>query len=143
MTTQNCIDACNKLLRGELSAVETYAQAEEKFAAQPQFQTLEQIRSFHSKNADILRHHIEQMGGSPSRDSSVWGDFAKSVEGTARMFGRNAALQALKMGEEHGVNEYEDALADPEMMAEIKETVRRILPRLHENVATLDRLQSA
>ena len=144
MSNQGCIDACNKLLRGELSAIETYSQAQDKFHNQPEEEVLVKIRSFHSSNANKLREHIVSMHGKPSDSSGAWGTFAKAIEGGAKLLGETAALQALIAGEEHGIQEYQDALKDTEVMAEIKEVIRRdLIPDLRSNVSALQQLQNA
>jgi len=144
MSNQGCIDACNKLLRGELSAIETYSQAQDKFHNQPEEEVLVKIRSFHSSNANKLREHIVSMHGTPSDSSGAWGTFAKAIEGGAKLLGETAALQALIAGEEHGIQEYQDALKDTEVMAEIKEVIRRdLIPDLRSNVSALQQLQNA
>ena len=66
-----------------------------------------------------------------------------AVEGTAKLFGDSAALQALKAGEEHGIKEYEDALESPDVMEEARKTIRdMLLPRLIEHLSRLDTLQA-
>ncbi|MES2923125.1 MAG: DUF2383 domain-containing protein [Verrucomicrobiota bacterium] len=143
-TTESCIAACNKLLRGELSAVETYEQALEKFSSSPESRILEQIMDDHEDSALILRDHLSDMGGTPDSDSGAWGSFAKAVEGTAKLFGESAALQALREGEEHGISEYEEALNDNEVMEEIKGAIRgTLLPRLLAHLEALDGLRPA
>jgi demethoxyubiquinone hydroxylase (CLK1/Coq7/Cat5 family) len=138
-----CIDACNKLLRGELSAIETYTQAIAKFTGDGDRHTLRHLLAVHEDSASRLRQHIAEMGGQPSFGSGLWGNFAKAVEGTALALGESAALATLQAGEEHGVREYEGALDDPAMMEDIKGTIRQHnLPRAHENVNTLLRLKA-
>jgi len=105
-------DTLNCLLRGEISATETYNQALEKFAGQPQEGELRGIRDEHRTAANTLRQHVHTHGGDPSTDSGWWGAWAKLVEGTAKAFGHTAALKALKEGEEHGLKEYREALID-------------------------------
>ena len=112
MTTTD-VTALNSLLRGEMSAIETYRQANLKLdqegSSTPE---LHNIQQDHRDAADRLWHHIEQHGGQPSEGSGAWGTFAKAVEGTAKLFGNKAALKALKEGEEHGLKDYQDALED-------------------------------
>lgn len=140
----SCITACNKLLRGEISAIETYHQALEKFAGDPESVPLEQILSEHEESADALREHLSQMGAAPDMDSRAWGGFAQAVEGTAKLLGESAALMALIEGEEHGISEYEQALDDPGVMEEAKADIRDILlPRLFDHVAILEQLRAA
>lgn len=138
---QNCISACNKLLRGEISAIETYQQALEKFSDSPHRATIEQILDDHSKSADALRKHIADMGGTADSDSGLWGDFAKAVEGTAKLLGDSPAIAVLKQGEEHGISEYKEALNDPNVMAEAKVMYRdTLIPRLQKHIAVLEAL---
>jgi demethoxyubiquinone hydroxylase (CLK1/Coq7/Cat5 family) len=138
-----CIDACNKLLRGELSAIETYTQAIAKFGSSPERGTLRHLLAVHEDNASRLRQHIAEMGGQPSFESGAWGDFAKAVEGSALALGESPALAVLQAGEEHGVREYEGALDDPALMEDMKSTIRQHnLPRAHENVNTLLRMKA-
>lgn len=141
--TNQCIDVCNSLLRGEMSAVETYTQAIEKFDSDPYHAALIEIRSEHEHSASVLRQHLIEMGAEPSDSSGVWGSFAEAVEGTAKLLGESAALTALEQGEEHGINEYENALEDGEVMDEIKAEIRRtLLPRLTGHVSILRTLKN-
>lgn len=143
MDTKGCIDNCNKLLRGEISAIETYDQAIEKFEDQTGVETLRKIRESHSQHAQKLRAHVLSMNGEASESSGVWGMFAQAVEGTAKVFGDTAALQALVAGEEHGVNEYKGALEDEDVMDEIKGEIRNaILPTIERNIADLKQLKA-
>lgn len=141
--TETCIDTCNKLLRGELSAIETYHQALEKIDSGPEADQLNRILQDHEKSAGALRAHITDMGAIPDSESGAWGTFAKAVEGTAKMFGERSAIMALKQGEEHGISEYEEALNSPDVMQEAKATIRgTLLPRLREHVSILEGLPS-
>ncbi|RYD45640.1 MAG: DUF2383 domain-containing protein [Verrucomicrobiaceae bacterium] len=139
--TRNCVSACNKLLRGEISAIETYQQALEKFADSPHRATIDQILDDHRKSADALRKHIADMGGTADTESGLWGQFAKAVEGTAKLMGDGPAIAALKQGEEHGISEYKEAINDPGVMAEAKVMYRdTLIPRLQKHIAVLEAL---
>jgi uncharacterized protein (TIGR02284 family) len=105
------VDTMNRLLRGELSAIETYQQALAKLGDDPAATELRQIHADHRTAANEFRQHVHQLGGKPDQGSGAWGTFAKAVEGTAKLFGNKAALKALKEGEEHGIKGYENALA--------------------------------
>ena len=79
--TTTDVTALNSLLRGEMSAIETYRQALEK-AGETGFAVAE-LRGFqrdHRDAADALWHHIEKHGGKPSESSGPWGAFAQAVE---------------------------------------------------------------
>ena len=141
--TTEMTSTLNSLLRGEMSALETYGQALEKLKDKnaPGVAELEQLRKDHRDAADALNKHVAGHGETPSRDSGAWGTFAKAVEGTAKVFGNTAALKALKEGEEHGVKEYQGALEDEQLPAEMRSLIRdTLLPRQRRHVATIDRL---
>lgn len=141
-TTTTETPTLNSLLRGEMSAIETYRLALEKLADsdEPGVADLRALQRDHRDAADALWHHIELHGGSPSKDSGPWGAFAKAVEGAARLFGNAAALKALKEGEEHGLKDYEDALKDHDLPADCQALVRGFLEKQRQHILTLDRL---
>lgn len=141
-TTTTETTALNSLLRGEMSAIETYRQALEQLADsdEPGVADLRALQRDHRDAADALWHHIEQHGDRPSEGSGPWGTFAKAVEGTARLFGNKAALKALKEGEEHGVKDYQDALENKELPADCQTLLRGLLEKQRGHLQTLDRL---
>ena len=136
-------DNLNSLLRGELAATETYQQALAKVGTETWAAPLRKIHEDHRAAANTLRQHVHGFGGKPDQDSGAWGAFAKTVEGTAKLFGNTAALKALKEGEEHGIHTYEDALLDQDVAEECKTLIRStLLPQTREHIATLDRLKA-
>src|SRR5438270_880449 len=94
------IKAMNSLLRGELSATETYQQALQKLGKSQAAEHLWRIHHEHREAANTLRQEVHRMGGKPDQDSGAWGAWAKLVEGAASLLGEAAALKALKEGEE-------------------------------------------
>jgi uncharacterized protein (TIGR02284 family) len=140
--TMTCdTDALNSLLRGELSAVETYDQAMKKVEDPTVLTDLQRIRGEHAEAAVRLRDQVVRFGGTPSESSGPWGTFAAAVTGTAKTFGPGTALAALKQGEEHGINEYDDALKNEGVNPECKDLIRTdLLPRCRRHVTDLDRL---
>lgn len=141
MKVEKCIDVCNKLLRGELSAIETYDQALDKIEDGPESARLRTIKADHTKSVSALRANIQRMGGEPDTDSGVWGTFAQAVQGGAKIFGKTAALKALKEGEEHGQNLYEEALNNEDVMPESKDLIsNELLPRQIVHINSLDEI---
>src|SRR4051794_9547667 len=110
----------NRLIRGELSAVETYRQALDKMKDAPEATELHALMVEHRSAVQALREHVIQHGGTPATGSGPWGTWAKFVEGAAQLFGNAAALKALKEGEEHGIHEYETFLEDENADADCK-----------------------
>jgi uncharacterized protein (TIGR02284 family) len=139
-------DDMNKLLRGELSAIETYQQALEKeraeFGQETEFQQLSSILHDHQQAADRLKTEIARTGGTPVDDSGAWGTWSKIVMATAKLFGDKAALKALKEGEESGLKEYQEALQDPDTPSEVKTMINSLLPKQQAHIQTLDELMA-
>lgn len=142
--TSPAVDTLNSLLRGELAATETYQQAMEKVGDDPGGAELRRIHAEHREGANTLRQLVHRFGGEPDQDSGAWGTFASAVEGTAKLLGNTAALKALKEGEEHGVNSYENALQDEDTPADLRNLITRtLLPQTRQHIAALDRIMEA
>jgi hypothetical protein len=142
MGTKSSVDELNKLLRGELSAVETYRMALEKLDyTSPLRAELEQNKSSHEQRVDMLRSAIIAAGGEPSESSGPWGVFAKAVEGTARVFGDKATIAALEEGEDHGLKEYKEEADDGDLDIEQRMMISsRLLPlqqQTHDRMSML------
>jgi len=142
--TDHCIDVCNRLLRGERSAVETYDQAIEKHGDNPVLGELRILRNDHVEAVRILEENVRSMGGSPDQDAGAWGAFANTVQATANLLGSNSALEALQKGEQAGQKDYESALKDDKVMQECKTLFNtKLLPSTIEHISTIERLQKA
>jgi len=136
------VDGLNKLLRGELAAVETYDKAIEKFD-DPKEQViasgLQRIRDEHSSATTTLRQRVLAYGGEPSEGSGIWGTFAGTVTGTAKLIGPETTLEALKQGELTGIDDYNELSAKDDLCSENRSVIRsELLPRCQEHVRTLD-----
>ena len=140
--TEHSINICNRLLRGEIAAVETYGQAIEKFADEPQVDVLKRIHTEHESSVALLTGKVSQLDGEPDESSGAWGAFAKSVQGAANFFGEGSAVASLKQGEEFGHAEYLDVLGDPEAPETVSDLVRdQLLPHTVEHIRTLEALE--
>lgn len=140
--TKADIKQLNSFLRGELAAVETYRQCIEKIREPILRQELEDLRRSHEQRVDVLQRHIRQLGGRPETHSGVWGKMARLLEGSARMFGPNAAISMLEEGEDHGRDDYNRDLA--KLSPQEQEFVRaRILPEQRKSHEGLSRLHHA
>lgn len=142
--TQECISWLNRLLRGEMSAVEAYELAMSKCEKEACAGELRHLLEQHREGASLLRQQIEQRNEEPSKDSGPWGSFAQLVTGTAKLFGTAATFRALQQGEEHGISEYESALKDEDLDPECRELIMRtLLPRCRAHRQRLDTLIAA
>src|SRR3954466_11694507 len=117
----------NSLLRGEISAVETYAQAIRKIGEDQGADAAElrRIAQEHGEHAQDLRARVRTLGGDPDESAGAWGALVQTIEGTARLFGDSTALRALREGEEHGLRDYQDSLS--ELDAESRRLVQDVL----------------
>ena len=132
------IDHLNSLLRGELAAVETYDQVIQKFPDGPVSDLVEN-RTCHSNRIPVLTERVLQLGGTPASSSGGWGVLANLTEAGAKIFGKDAAISALELGEDEGLDDYRNSLAELDPVS--AETVRReLLPaqeRTHRRMSQL------
>lgn len=142
MNSEHCIDVCNKLLRGERSAVETYDKAIDKHGEHGAIRSLKGIRNEHTEAVAILEENVRSMGGSPDMTSGAWGSFATTIQSAANLFGPESAIEALIRGEKHGQDTYEDAIYDDDVMTECKTLFRsKLLPKVKQHITTLEQLE--
>jgi len=142
-TNDKCLDYCNNLLAGELSAVETYDIAIDRFDQAEGLSKLSEIRSEHQESVTCLQSQVQTLGGTPTTASGRWGTFATTVEKAASLLGDDSAIGSLEQGEKHGISEYESALESEHVSAECKELIsEKLLPRLHAHLRVLAEIKS-
>jgi hypothetical protein len=116
------VDALNELLRGELSAVESYDRALPAVQDKPGLRVdLQECRASHELRVERIRRAILDRGGEPAHASGAWGAFAKAFSGGARHLGWKPVIFALEEGEDHGLAAY------GEEMPRLVEEVRRLV----------------
>jgi hypothetical protein len=135
----NSVDTLNELLRGEISAVETYRQAMEKLANSPLSAELEACRRSHELRVQKLREQVVRLGGRPDDSSGAWGAFAKLVAGGANIFGEKAAIAALEEGEDRGLRLYKGDIGklDPASRSFVEADMLPEQERTHQSLSTL------
>ncbi|MEQ1529308.1 MAG: DUF2383 domain-containing protein [Methylococcales bacterium] len=137
----------DKLLKDELSAIETYQQALDALKEDVSLgnaESLVPIYEDHQAAASSLQAQIRQLGGTPSADSGAWGTWAKMILGGAHLLGKESALKALQEGESSGVKDYEKALLDHDLSAEVRALIEtKLLPAQQAHIRTLDKLIDA
>ena len=143
--TGEAITQLNSLLRGEISAAETYRMAIDKVADSDNAANaglLREIQEEHGRAAQGIRDRIRELGGEPSDSSGAWGAWAKTVQGTMNLFGDAAALKSLKEGEEHGLKDYQEAIddVDPSSAQLIQ---NQLIPAQQRHINLLDQLMSS
>src|SRR5579864_4254603 len=135
------VEQLNSLLRGEISAAETYRMAIDKLAGEttPNVGLLREIQEEHGRAAQGIRDRIHELGGEASDSSGAWGAWAKTVQGTMNLFGDASSLKALKEGEEHGLKDYQEAIGtvDPSSQQLIS---NQLIPAQQRHINLLDQL---
>ena len=134
----------NSLLRGEISAAETYKMAIDKVADgnSPGLASaglLREIQEEHGRAAQGLRDRIRELGGEASDSSGAWGAWAKTVQGTMNLFGDASALKSLKEGEEHGLKDYQEAVDDVDATT-AQLIANQLIPAQQRHINLLDQL---
>jgi demethoxyubiquinone hydroxylase (CLK1/Coq7/Cat5 family) len=136
------VDKVKALHRGELSAIATYEDVLKKNDTAAWRADLERMLADHKDAAERLRARVVALGGTPDTSAGVWGGWAELVAKSAAAIGDAAARDALKAGEKHGVNDYEEALKDSAKIdSETAALIRDVLlPKTKDHVTTLEKL---
>jgi uncharacterized protein (TIGR02284 family) len=103
-------DTLNALLRGELSAVETYSMALKKAKTPHVIEVLTECQQQHQARVQKLTVLVTSAGGTPTTESGLWGSIAKAVEAGAVVLGEGSAIGSLKEGEDHGIELYKSEM---------------------------------
>lgn len=141
--TTAAVDQLNSLLRGELSAVETYDQAILKSVDRPVVEfTLN--RDCHAHRVEALSDVIRANGGHPDATSGTWGAIAEVVTGGAAVLGRKALIAILEEGEDRGLRDYRQAvgIVDEESRALIEQDLLPAQKRTHNRMSLLSKADS-
>ncbi len=125
------------LLRGELSAVDSYDRAMAGLPEPPLGELLEN-RQCHHRRSQIIARAIRAHGGIPDASSWVWGALAKATTQGAAVLDRAAIIAVLTDGEERGLTTYRNELSRGD--AEVRQLIgvdllpsqKRTLTRLRQ-----------
>lgn len=136
------VDMAKSLHRGELAAVASYADAIQKNDTPAWTATFDRIHREHQSAADDLRARVVALNGTPDASAGAWGGWSELVAKGAAALGDGAARDALRLGEQHGVSEYEEALKSAKVDEPTKALIRAtLLPRAQEHVRALEALK--
>lgn len=132
-------DELDEILRGEMSAVESYRQVMESLKKDPEVQRLRTFLDDHQKAVDFWRSQSIKENVLEEEDSGVWGKAVKAFVGTSKLFGSTSALAALREGEEYGLSEYKDLLHSDAMTMQQKEEIRKhFIPMQEKHIDSLN-----
>jgi hypothetical protein len=131
----------NHLLQGEVSAVETYTQAMNRFDDLEVICELQLVRDEHGRAVRALRDQIIQFGIAPSDGSGAWSTFNLTGLEAMDSIGPATVLAVLCQGEEHAIREYEDALERSDLHLDSERLIRaKLLPGCRAHVEKLNAL---
>ena len=131
----------NKLLRGELSAIDSYNRGLSSFEDMVIAEELSRISADHQKAAATIRGYIEASGGEPAESSGAWGTIATTLTDAAKLLGPETVLQTLRRGELIGISEYTSALDNEAIAPQCKQEIRdNFLPKCYLHVDRLEQL---
>jgi len=136
------INKLNHFLRGELSAVEAYADAITKLKDDAARSQVQQCEESHRSRAVLLRERIQHLGGEPSASSGPEGAFARIAEAAASLFGDKAIINALEQGEDKGLRDYKQQLPDLEAEA-VEGIADRLLAEQQRTHELMSQLQTS
>lgn len=126
------------MLRTELAAADSYAQAMQNFEEPRLLSDLENMREEHLRAQTELREKITRLGGELVDSPGPWSTCTAVTGGVP---GAATALLALKQGEEQAINQFEDGLKRDDLDADCKSLIRtHLLSDSRKHVEELNRL---
>lgn len=137
-TTEFKNESINEILRGEISALESYEQIFNKIDSDAEKTRLNEFKDEHLAAIDFWKNQAQLQGAVPDKDSGIWGKAVEAFVGTSKLFGNTTALMALKEGEEHGLNNYKDLLTRDDLTTLQKDQIKRqFIPMQEKHINSL------
>ncbi len=130
----------NKILRGEISAVEAYEQVIPTFQNRADRDRLTEIRDEHDRIVERLKALVEHTRFTPEEASGPWGTIVTTIVGAANLVSNTIALVTLMEGEEHGLRLYNEALSLNLSFEERDVIAIEIMPLLKKHIAILEHM---
>ena len=139
----NGVKWLNRLLRGEMSALETY-----EIVLKDDSLKNDEVRVLLSQN---LREHREARAaleklvlkwrGTPENSSGAWGTFTDTLTAAAKALSTSLAISTLEKGEEHGREEYMSMLEEMQPQSELANLCREMLRAQERHTRRIDLAQ--
>lgn len=132
------VEQMAQILRGEVSAMEAYTQVMQKVKNGAEAHRLEEFLNDHRKAVTYWKSQVEKMNVDIPFSSGPWGDVVEAFIGSAKILGNRVALKALQEGEEHGLEEYKDALENPDLSLEHKKNIKEtFIPNQERHITSI------
>jgi hypothetical protein len=130
-----------RILRGELAAVEAYRQVLEKYSTYEQIGELKRIQSEHEKAVEFWKTQLRSQEAYVEDSSGPWGTVVETFVGAAKLLGDGATLRSLKEGEEHGLSEYQDLIENENINFQSESFIKTIcFDQQRRHIASLEAL---
>lgn len=138
LETDRAQRALQTLLRGELTAAETYEIALARLGGRAPIELLMCLDS-HQKRVELLTVRMVELGARPDDRSGLWGAFVRLVENGATLLGTRVVLGSLEEGEDHGLAQYRELMneLDPETRRQIEADILPEQVRTHGHISRL------
>lgn len=124
--------------RGELSAVEAYDRALQKFVGQSEEAGLIQLRDDHLSAIARLGALIRRHGGVEPDSSGAWGSLTTGVERLASLVNDEVPLRMLYRGEVVGYEGYAKMLGDPLLAPDVVQELQVLLDHSQNHLVALE-----
>lgn len=136
------LEMVKSLHRGELAAVASYKDAIAKNDTPAWTPTFERIQREHETAAEMLRVRVVALNGTADTSAGPWGGWSELVAKGAAALGDGAARDALRIGEQHGLSEYDEAIKSAKVDEDTKAVIRgKLRPLVSEHVQALEALK--
>ncbi len=137
------VDWMQRMIRGEYSALDAYRQCIEKLTNKAEKSRLMAFYNDHENNLYFWKGKVGEKFVKPEDSSGIWGDFVSTFMKSAKIFGDETTLNALKRGEEHGLSEYQRLLELDEVPLKIKKIVKEhFIPQIETHISSIEALKS-
>ncbi|MBA2405285.1 MAG: ferritin-like domain-containing protein [Bdellovibrionales bacterium] len=129
----------DELIRGELAAIKSFDAVLPKIKDTNEKQKLSEMRMDHVKAVDSLKRFVRNFDEKNVDTAGPWGAFATAFAGGASFFGDKVSIKALKMGEEHGIQEYREAIEDGSIDPNLKRVIQtELLPQQQQHLSVIN-----
>lgn len=135
------IQDLEKIMQVEISAVEAYKQVINKYSTYEHEHELRSILADHENAVEFWKTQLRSKAAPIEESSDPWNVVVDTFSASDKLHADSATLQALKDGEEHGLNAYEDLLHDNKVNFQSHSYIKNIcLDQQRKHIAVLDGL---
>ncbi|MCR9204888.1 MAG: DUF2383 domain-containing protein [Halobacteriovoraceae bacterium] len=131
----------SEVLIGERSAVEAYENIAEDFPAGAAATRISEMKRNHQEALEFWKKQADREHLDSTSKSGIWGTVVNTVMNVSKKFSEEAALTALKTGEEQGLKYYQNLLSNSDLSPFQKEQIKnKFIPEHQAHIVTLKSL---